>query len=132
MASIFTKIINREIPAAIIWEDKDHLAFLSNRPIVPGHTLVIPKKEIDYVFDLKKGDYVKLMNAVYYLAPFIERVMKPVRMGVSIVGLEVPHVHIHLIPLNSIADTDFGRAREASLNELEKIADRVRETIKNG
>ncbi|MDR2401975.1 MAG: HIT family protein [Cytophagales bacterium] len=107
MSSIFTKIINREIPAYIVWEDENFLAFLDINPLKEGHTLVISKKEIDYIFDLE-DEYLKKMTIFSKrVARGIEKVVECKRVGVAVVGLEVPHCHIHLIPISKIEDMNF-------------------------
>lgn len=111
MSSIFTKIINEEIPAYKIAEDDDHLAFLDAMPLVEGHTLVIPKKEIDVIFDLDSEEFKNLWAFAQQVAKKIEKAMPCIRVGVAVVGLEVPHAHIHLIPINQISDMNFQNAR---------------------
>jgi histidine triad (HIT) family protein len=107
MASIFSRIVSGEIPAYKIAETDDYLAFLDVFPTVKGHTLVIPKKEIDYLFDLDDELYVGLMKFAKQIAPAIEKAVPCKRIGVAVVGLEVPHAHVHLIPMNSMADMNF-------------------------
>jgi len=126
MASIFTKIINREIPAYIVAEDEYNIAFLDINPLVIGHTLVIPKKEVDYYFDLSDDDYVRLNHFTKKVAKAIESVIPCIRIGVAVVGLEVPHTHIHLVPLNSMGDINFSRPKlklkeEEFIQTTEKI-----------
>ncbi len=111
MASIFTKIINREIPATIIAEDKNHIAFLDILPLSKGHTLCVPKKEIDKLFDLSREDYIDLMDFTYKVSKAIENAIPCKRIGMSVLGLEVPHAHIHLVPLQSEADLNFTKKR---------------------
>ncbi len=111
MASIFTKIINREIPATIIAEDKNNIAFLDILPLSKGHTLCVPKKEIDKLFDLSREDYIDLMDFTYKVSKAIENAIPCKRIGMSILGLEVPHAHIHLVPLQSEADLNFTKKR---------------------
>ena len=107
MASIFTKIINGEIPCYKIAETKDFFAFLDINPNVKGHTLCIPKKEVDKIFDLDEATYTGLMQFSRKLAIAIEKAIPCKRVGVSVIGLEVPHVHVHLIPLNNMEDARF-------------------------
>lgn len=111
MSTIFTKIINREIPAYIVAEDEHNIAFLDIMPLVKGHLLVIPKKEVDYIFDLEDEDYSKLLLFTRNVAKAMESVISCTRIGVAVIGLEVPHVHIHLIPLRSMDDIDFSRPK---------------------
>ena len=104
MASIFTKIINREIPAHIVAEDDDFLAFLDINPLVEGHCLVIPKTEVDYIFDLDDMTYVGLHVFCKKLARALKQAVTCQRIGTAVIGLEVPHTHVHLVPLNSMDD----------------------------
>jgi histidine triad (HIT) family protein len=127
MASIFTKIIEREIPAYIAAEDSDHIAILDINPLVKGHTLVIPKKEVDYLFDFEDKDYTKLNLFAKKVALAIEKVVPCIRMGTAVVGLEIPHCHIHLVPLNSMDDINFSRPKlKLTEGEFNEIADRIR------
>ncbi len=111
MASIFTKIVNREIPGYIVAEDDQTIAFLDISPIAQGHTLVVPKQEVDYVFDLDDA----LLAHVHVFAKKVAKAIKAVvpcnRVGVAVVGLEVPHAHVHLVPLNTMADLDFNKPK---------------------
>lgn len=111
MSSIFTKIINGEIPAYKIAEDDHFIAFLDVMPLVKGHTLVIPKKEIDLIFDLDSEDYKNLWAFAQLVAKKIKNAIPCVRVGVAVVGLEVPHAHIHLIPLNNVEEMNFKNTR---------------------
>ncbi len=111
MSSIFTKIINREIPAYIIAEDENHIAFLDAMPLVEGHTLVIPKREVDLIFDLEQDAFRDLWAFAQQVAKKVGKAIPCVRVGVAVVGLEVPHAHIHLVPLNSMGDLNFGNPR---------------------
>lgn len=122
MASIFTKIINGEIPCYKIAEDEHHLAFLDIMPIAKGHTLVIPKKEVDLIFDLEEEEYKNLWAFAQKVAKQIKNAIPCVRVGVAVVGLEVPHAHIHLVPLNEIKDLNFMNERlKFSPEEYEEI-----------
>lgn len=111
MASIFTKIINGEIPAYKVAEDEHHLAFLDIMPLAKGHTLVIPKKEVDLIFDLNEQEYRNLWSFAQKVAKKIGSAVPCKRVGVAVVGLEVPHAHIHLVPLNDIGDLNFRNER---------------------
>jgi len=123
MASIFTKIIAREIPAHIVAEDDRHLAFLDINPLVMGHTLVIPKKEVDYIYDLKDNELAELHLFAKKVAAGIKQVVDCKRIGVSVIGLEVPHAHIHLIPINSMEDMNFSRKKlDPSSDDLAEMA----------
>ncbi len=131
MATIFTKIIEGDIPAYKIAEDDKHLAFLDIRPLAPGHTLVIPKKETDYILDLTDKELSELMLFSKRVARAIESVVDCERIGISVVGLEVPHVHIHLIPINEVNDMNFARG-PVTLSEpqMRKLADDVAAALK--
>ena len=107
MATIFTQIIHRQIPAYIVAEDENFIAFLDIRPLAKGHTLVVPKVEVDYVFDLEDTLLSKMLLFAKHVAKGIQQVVPCLRIGMAIVGLEVPHAHLHLIPLNSAYDIDF-------------------------
>ncbi len=107
MASIFTKIIRGEIPSHRVAEDEHHFAFLDINPVAIGHTLVVPKREVNYLFDLPEPEYLALQAFAYRLAPALKRAVPCLRIGVAVVGLEVPHVHIHLLPLHSMEDMNF-------------------------
>jgi histidine triad (HIT) family protein len=111
MSSIFTKIVNGEIPAYTIADSEDFLAFLDVMPLVKGHTLVIPKKEVDLIFDLESEDYKNLWAFAQEVAKKLGKAVPCVRVGIAVVGLEVPHAHIHLVPLNSVGDMNFGNER---------------------
>ena len=130
MSSIFTKIVNGEIPCHKIAENEHCLAFLDIFPLVKGHTLVIPKKEIDYYFDLDDDLISELNLFSKNVARAIEKVIPCQRVGLSIVGLEVPHAHIHLIPINRISDMSFERPKlELSQEELADIAEKIRNQL---
>lgn len=111
MSSIFTKIINGEIPAYKIAEDENFVAFLDAMPLVKGHTLVIPKKEVDLIFDLDTEEYKNLWAFAQKVAKKVKNAVPCIRVGVAVVGLEVPHAHIHLIPLNKMEDMNFRNER---------------------
>jgi histidine triad (HIT) family protein len=129
MASIFTKIINREIPAFIVAENDNYIAFLDIMPLAKGHVLVIPKVEVDYVFDLEDEVLAGLHVFAKEVAKAIDKTIKCSRVGVAVIGLEVPHVHVHLIPLRTMDDINFSRPKlSLSKEELLQIA----ETIKKG
>ena len=127
MASIFTKIVNGDIPSHKIAETEDYLAFLDIQPLTEGHTLVIPKKEIDYIFDLDDELLSGLMTFAKGVAKAIEATVSCERIGVAVVGLEVPHAHVHLIPINSIEDMSFSRPKlSPSQDELAETAEAIR------
>src|SRR5688572_29057341 len=126
MASIFTKIIKREIPGYIVAEDDRYIAFLDINPLVLGHTLVVPKKEIDYIFDHDEETLAGLIVFSKKVAAAIEKSIPCKRIGIAVIGLEVPHTHVHLVPMNSMDDLNFSRpklrpAKEALQQAAEKI-----------
>ena len=123
MSSIFTKIVNREIPAHIVAEDESHLAFLDINPLVMGHSLVIPKREVDYIYDLDDEELSQLHLFAKKVAKAIEKTVTCNRIGIAVIGLEVPHAHIHLIPINTMDDMNFSRPKlSPSQEELVGIA----------
>lgn len=127
MASIFTKIVNGDIPSHKIAETEDYLAFLDIQPLTEGHALVIPRKEIDYIFDLDDDLLSGLMTFAKGVAKAIEATVSCERIGVAVVGLEVPHAHVHLIPINSIEDMSFSRPKlSPSQEELAETAEAIR------
>lgn len=127
MASIFSKIVSGEIPCYKISEDSQHLAFLDINPLNEGHTLVIPKREVDYIFNLSDEDLSALMIFARKVALAIEKVVSCERIGVAVIGLEVPHAHVHLVPINGIYDIDFKKPKlHLSAEEFSKIAERIR------
>ncbi|WP_299823455.1 HIT family protein [uncultured Pontibacter sp.] len=124
--SIFTKIVKGEIPAYKIAENERFLAFLDVFPTAKGHTLVIPKEQIDYIFDLDDDLYLGLMAFAKEVAKALKRAVPCNRVGVAVVGLEVPHAHVHLIPLNSMQDMNFANKKEFSAAEMEEVAEKIR------
>ncbi len=130
MSSIFTKIINREIKSHIVAEEAAYIAFLDIHPIAVGHTLVVPKKEVDYLFELDDTTLSGLILFAKRVATGIQKVVPCLRIGMAVVGLEVPHTHVHLIPLNDIYDIDFKKPKlQLSQEELIKIAAQIQATI---
>ena len=130
MASIFSKIINGEIPSYKIAEDDNYFAFLDISPLAKGHTLVVPKKEVDYIFNLEDDLLAGLHIFSKKVAKAIENVIKCKRIGIAVIGLEVPHTHIHLIPINNVSDIDFSRKKlKLSDEELIEIAKKIREEV---
>lgn len=126
MASIFTRIVRGEIPCHKVAETEDFLAFLDIRPLAAGHTLVIPKEEIDYYFDLEDAQLSALMVFAKKVAKAIEAEVPCKRIGVSVIGLEVPHTHVHLVPINAISDMTFGREPvKISNEEMAALAGRI-------
>jgi histidine triad (HIT) family protein len=132
MASIFSKIVSGEIPAYKVAETKDYLAFLDINPLVEGHVLVIPKKEVDYIFDLDDETYAGLMIFAKIVALGIEKAIPCLRVGVSVIGLEVPHAHVHLIPLNDMDDINFSRPKlKLTKEELAATAEKIKQTLRS-
>ena len=130
MASIFTKIINGEIPCYKIAEDDNYFAFLDIRPLQRGHTLVIPKVEVDDIFDLDDVTISGLMAFAKKVAKGIEAVVPCERIGVTVIGLEVPHAHVHLIPIRSLADMNFGSGHKSiDADEMAELASDIRQAI---
>lgn len=130
MASIFTRIINREIPGHIVAEDAHHIAFLDINPLVTGHTLAVPKKEIDYLFDLDDASLNQLNLFCKQVAIGLKKAIPCLRIGVAVIGLEVPHCHMHLIPMNSMDDINFSRPKlELTTEELSSVAERIRNAL---
>lgn len=130
MASIFTRIINREIPGYIIAEDDRYIAFLDISPLVLGHTLVIPKQEVDYFFNLEDDSLAGLMVFAKKVAKAVEKAVPCKRIGVSVIGLEVPHTHVHIVPMNSADDVNFTRAKLSPSKEaLAEVAEKIRKHL---
>ena len=128
MASIFTKIANGEIPSYKVAESENYFAFLDINPMVAGHTLVIPKHEVDYIFDLDVDQYKGLWEFAQKVAKAIDNAIPCKRVGVAVLGMEVPHAHIHLVPLQSEADMDFRKKKlELSSAEFAEIASSIYE-----
>ena len=130
MPSIFTRIINGESPCYRVAEDEDYLAFLDIFPLAKGHTLVVPKVEVDYLFDLDDERLAGLMLFAKKVARAIDKTIPSLRVGVAVVGLEVPHAHIHLIPLHSDHDIDFKRPKlKFTPEEFAEIAAQIRNNL---
>jgi histidine triad (HIT) family protein len=130
MASIFTKIINREIPAYIVAEDERYIAFLDINPLVVGHTLVVPKKEVDFIFDLDDDTLAGLNVFSKKVAQAIRKAIPCKRVGVAVIGLEVPHTHVHLVPMNSMGDLNFTRTKlTPSKEELATASEKIKKAI---
>lgn len=127
MASIFTKIINREIPAHIVAENDDFIAFLDVFPIKKGHTLIVPKKEVDYIFDLDDATYNSLFQFAKEVAVGVKAAIACKKVGVAVIGLEVPHVHLHLVPMNEVGDMNFSNPKlKLQQEEFDAIASSIR------
>lgn len=130
MASIFSKIVDGSIPCYKVYENDDCLAFLDINPNSFGHTLCILKREVDYIFDLNDVEYNKLMNFSKKVANGLEKSVTCKRVALSVVGLEVPHVHVHLIPLNSMSDMDFSKSIQLEKKDFENLALKINSNIK--
>lgn len=122
---VFCKIIKDEKSRQVIWEDENHIAFLDINPISPGHTLLIPKKHTDYFFDLDDREYTELMLKAKEVANKLKVKLNPKRVGVAVEGFGVPHVHVHLVPINRGHEMNPENAKPASVEELIKIADKI-------
>ncbi len=129
MSSIFTKIINGEIPCYKIAEDDDFFAFLDINPNAKGHTLCIPKKEVDKLMDLDEATYMGLMAFSRKVGKAMEQVLDCKRVGMTVIGLEVPHVHVHLIPLNGMQDATFQKKVSLTRDEFENVANAIHSKI---
>ncbi|MGB8704499.1 MAG: HIT family protein [Gillisia sp.] len=129
MSTIFSKIINGEIPSYKVAETDDFLAFLDINPNAKGHTLCIPKKEVNKIFDLDKDTYAGLMEFSRKVAIALERTVPCKRVGMAVIGLEVPHVHVHLIPLNKMSDMDFSNKMSFSSEELSQTAESIKANL---
>ena len=123
--SVFTKIINGEIPCYKVAEDDNFIAFLDINPNAKGHTLVVPKKEENKIFDLSKPDYLMLMDFSYRVAKALEKTLPCNRIGMSVIGLEVPHVHVHLVPINIMADMQFTKKEKLTNIEFVELAQNI-------
>jgi len=127
MASIFSKIIDRQIPGHIIAENDRFVALLDIMPLVMGHVLVVPKTEIDYIFDIEDEDLAAMHVFAKKVAHAVKKVVPCKRIGVAVIGLEVPHAHIHLVPMNTVGDINFSRPKlNPAKEELTLIADKIR------
>lgn len=129
MASIFTKIINGEIPSYKIAEDENFIAFLDVNPNAKGHTLCVPKLEINKIFDMEEDLYLQLMSFSRKIAKALEKTVSCKRIGVAVVGLEVPHVHVHLIPLQDMDDMRFQRKVSLEKEEFESLAKNIAQNL---
>lgn len=126
MATIFSRIVSGEIPCYKVAEDEKHFAFLDINPLRPGHTLVIPKREVDYLFDLDNAEYSELMLFTKRVAEALKRAIPCMRIGEAVLGMEVPHAHIHLVPLNAESDLNFfGEHARVTPDEMRKIAESI-------
>ena len=130
MASIFTKIIQGEIPCYKIAEDENYFAFLDIRPLNLGHTLVVTKREVNYIFDLEDAELQGLIVFAKKIAIAIKKSVDCERIGMTVIGLEVPHTHIHLSPINSVHDLDFRNTKEISKEKMLEIAEKIKSNLK--
>ena len=130
MASIFSKIISGDVPSYKVLENENFLAFLDIFPLVKGHVLVIPKKETDYLFDIASDEYLELWKFAQQVAKAMDKVIDCKRIGVAVIGLEVPHAHIHLVPLNNVSDINFERPKLSfSEEEMDAVAQKIRKAL---
>jgi len=130
MSSIFSKIVRGDIPAYKVAEDEYYLAFLDIFPLAKGHVLVIPKKETDYIFDITSDEYLELWKFAQKVAKGMDKVIACERIGVAVIGLEVPHAHIHLVPLNNVSDINFERPKlKFSEAEMKSVSDLIKSAI---
>ena len=130
MPSIFSKIVSGDIPAFKVAEDKNYVAFLDIFPLAKGHVLVIPKKETDYIFDLDSEEYFGLFSFAKKVAKAMDKVISCERIGVAVIGLEVPHAHIHLVPLHDVSDINFERPKlKFPDSEMKEIANLIKSAI---
>ena len=130
MSSIFSKIVSGDIPSYKVAEDDNHLAFLDIFPLAKGHVLVIPKKETDYIFDIASKEYLALWKFAQKVGKAMDKVITCERIGVAVIGLEVPHAHIHLVPLNNVSDINFERPKlKFSEAEMQSVADLIKSAI---
>lgn len=130
MSTIFSKIIKNEIPSFKILEDKNHLAFLDVFPLKKGHTLVIPKQEIDYIFDIERDEYLELWSFAKKISIAMKKVLKCKRIAVVVIGLEVPHAHIHLIPMDTVEEINFSLPKLNFSNiQMQDISELIKSAI---
>jgi histidine triad (HIT) family protein len=131
MSTIFAKIVSGEIPSYKIYEDENFLAFLDVFPLVKGHTLVIPKKETDYIFDIEDQELSDMMVFAKKVALAIGQTIPCIKVGVSVIGLEVPHAHIHLIPMQAVSDMNFSKPKQQySKEEMTEVAEAIKSNLK--
>jgi histidine triad (HIT) family protein len=126
MATLFTKIIEGEIPGVFVWKDEQSVAFMSINPLRAGHTLVVPRLEVDHWLDCPDDVRDHLMRVARIIGLAQQQVYRPAKVGLMIAGLEVPHLHIHVVPINGVSDLDFANAGSASSDELDQEASSMR------
>ena len=129
MKTIFSKIIDKEIPCHLVFEDEKTISFMDINPIAKGHLLVVPKIQVDYLFDLKSNQYHALWDFVKKVSVGLKKTIPCERIAVSVIGLEVPHAHIHLVPINQISDMDFSKKISTSASDLEILAKKIASNI---
>jgi histidine triad (HIT) family protein len=130
MPSIFTRIINREIPGYIVAEDERYIAFLDINPLVLGHVLVVPKKEVDFIFDMEDDLLAGMMVFAKKVAHAMKKAVPCKRIGVAVIGLEVPHAHVHLVPMNTMGDINFTRGKlSPSKEELATVHEKIKASL---
>ena len=131
MATIFTKIIDGELPGRFVWRDEKAVAFLTINPLNPGHTLVVPRREVDHWLDLEPAQLAHLTSVSHTISRAIQEAFRPTKVGLIIAGLEVPHVHIHLIPIDKLEDLSFARAdKNPDPEKMDEAAERIRATLR--
>lgn len=130
MATLFTKILEHQLPGHFVYEDDKCGAFLSIAPLRPGHLLVVPRREVDHWLDLEAEEAAHLFAVAQRLGRVLQETFQPRKVGLMIAGMEIPHAHLHLVPIESEADLDFANARPASAEELAQVAARIREHLK--
>jgi diadenosine tetraphosphate (Ap4A) HIT family hydrolase len=131
MATLFTKIINGEIPGRFVWKDEQCVAFLTIEPLKPGHTLVVPRQEVDHWLDARPALLSHLMHVAQNVGKAIQEAFPCPKVGMMLVGLEVPHMHIHLAPIHRISDLDFANAdRDANAEDLDAAAEKIRAVLR--
>lgn len=130
MATLFTKIIEGQLPGRFVWKDEHAVAFLTIRPIAAGHTLVVPRQEVDHWLDLPPALSAHLFGVGQQVGHAIQSAFQPVKVGLMVAGLEVPHTHLHLVPIRSISDMDFGKQADATAAELDAAAEKIRAALR--
>ena len=132
MASIFTRIIKGELPARFVWKDEQAVAFLSIAPLRPGHTLVVSRAEIDHWLDLEPPLAAHLMSVSHSIGKALQHGFRPVKVGLIIAGLEVPHVHVHLVPITQLSDLDFAKQNQnPDPAEMDRAAETIRASLRH-
>lgn len=128
--SIFLKVLDGDVPGQVLYQDDDIFAILTIMPHHPGHSLVIPRKQVDKLYDLDEKSYRKVLDFAKVLSLVLEEIYQPKRVGLSVEGLAVPHAHVHVIPINHIGDMDHDKARPASAEQLSEVATLIRAALK--